>query len=56
MIDCINIQSDEIYRIQEELEDYKQKIQEHSKDTDLLKQLYEDGYIDIDVNPIQKDY
>ena len=55
MIDYMNNQVDEVERMQEELEDYKQRLDEHSKDTDLLKHLYEIGHIDMDGNPINKD-
>ena len=51
----MNNQEDEIERMKEELEDYKQRLNEHSKDTDLLKHLFEIGHIDIDENPINKD-
>ena len=55
MIDYMNNQEDEIERMREELEDYKQRLDEHLKDTDLLKHLFEIGHIDIDGNPINKD-
>ena len=54
MINYMNNQADEIERLQEELEEYKHRIDEHSKDTDLLKSLYEAGHIDLDGNPIDK--
>ena len=54
MINYMNNQADEIERLQEELEEYKQRINEHSKNTDLLKSLYEAGNIDLDENPIDK--
>ena len=37
--------------MKEELKFYKQKLEDHSSDTDLLKQLYDAGFIDIDGNP-----
>ena len=55
MIDHINKQADEIEQMREELENYKQKLEDHSRDTDLLKQLYDDGFIYIDGNPIRND-
>ena len=54
MIDYMNNQADEIERLKEELEEYKHRIDERSKDTDLLKSLYEAGHIDLDGNPIDK--
>ena len=36
------------------LEEAKQKLENHEKDTDLLKTLYENGFIDIDGNPTGK--
>ena len=54
MLDFIEEQRHEIEQMQEELEDYKQKLEDHSKDTDLLKNLYDRGYIDLDGNPINK--
>ena len=55
MIIHINKQTDEIERMREELENYKQKLEDHSRDTDLLKKLYDDGFIDIDGNLIRND-
>ena len=47
-------QADDIERLQEELDEHKQKLGDHSNDTELLKKLYERGYIDIDGNPTNK--
>ena len=54
MIDYMEQQADEIERIQEELEDCKRRLEDHSNDTELLKKLYEGGHIDADGNPINK--
>ena len=55
MINHIKKQADEIEQMRYELENYKQKLEDHSRDTDLLKQLYDDFFIDIDGNQIRYD-
>ena len=47
----ISKQADEKEQMKDELKFYKQKLEDHSRDTDLLKQLYDAGFIDIDDNP-----
>ena len=47
----ISKQADEIEKMKDELKLYKKKLEDHSRDTDLLKQLYDAGFIDIDGNP-----
>ena len=54
MIDYIDQQADDIERLQEELAEYKQKLEDHSKDTEPLKKLYKNGYIDMDGEPTNK--
>ena len=54
MIYYMQQQADDIERLQEELDEHKQKLEDHSNDTELLKELYERGYIDIDGNPTNK--
>ena len=54
MIDYMQQQADDIERLQEELDEHKQKLEDHSNDTELLQKLYERGYIDIDGNPTNK--
>ena len=51
----MNCLDDEIERMQEEIKNYSQRLEDHSKDTDLLKKLYGNGFIDIDGDPVQKD-
>ena len=50
--DLINQQTKQIEQMKEELDEYKNKLEDHMKDTDLLKKLYDNGYIDLDGNPI----
>ena len=38
-----------------ELDDCRARLKDHEKDTKLLKQLYDNGYIDLDGNPIERD-
>ena len=44
--------TDEIEHMQEELDELKQKLEDHSRNTDLLKHLYDGGYIDMHGDPI----
>ena len=48
----IDQQTKQIEQMKEELDEYKNKLEDHMKDSDLLKKLYDDGYIDLDGNPI----
>ena len=50
----IEKQGEEIEDLKQMLEEVKQKLEYHEKDTDLLKTLYENGFIDIDGNPTGK--
>ena len=50
----IEKQGEEIEDLKQMLEEAKQKLEDHEKDTDLLKILYENGFIDIDGNPTGK--
>ena len=54
IIDYMQQQADNIGRLQEELDERKQKLEDHSNDTELLKKLYERVYIDINGNPTHK--
>ena len=40
--------------MQEELDELKQKLEDHSRDTDLLKHLYDGVYIDMNGDPIPR--
>ena len=53
--ELIERQVDEIERLKDELNEYKEKIEYHERDSDILKQLYQDGFIDLDGKPIIKD-
>ena len=50
----IEKQDEEIVDLKQMLEEAKQKLEDHEKVTDLLKTLYENGFIDIDGNPTEK--
>ena len=54
-INLVEEQEDEIDKLKEELRACKSKLDDYSKDTDLLKKLYDDGYIDLDGNPIERE-
>ena len=54
MTDYIEKQADEIEHMQEELDELKQKLEDHFRDTDLLKHLYDGGYIDMNGDPIPR--
>ena len=43
--------TNKIEQTKEELKFYKKKLEDHSRDADLLKQLYDAGFIDIYGNP-----
>ena len=52
--EIIDQQVEQIEQTKEELEEYKDRLEEHSRDTDMLKRLYDDGFIDLNGNPIIK--
>ena len=54
MSELIETQADEIERMDIELDEYKERIENHERDTDILNQLYHDGFIDLDGHPIDK--
>ena len=37
-----------------ELADYKAKYEDRERDTQLLKKLYDNGYIDLEENPVDE--
>ena len=37
-----------------ELNDCKRRIEDHEKDSEILKQLYENGYIDLNGDPVDR--
>ena len=53
-INCIEQQEDVIENLKEELKDWKARLEYYSRDTDLLKKLYDDGYTDINGEPINR--
>ena len=40
--------------MKEELIDYRERVENHERDTELLKRLYENGYIDLNGDPIDR--
>ena len=40
--------------MKDKLNEYKDILEEHERDTELLKHLYENGYLDLDGNPIER--
>ena len=54
--DYIEKQYEEIDELKLMLKETTFKLEEHERDTDLLKNLYDKGFIDIDGNPIVKDH
>ena len=54
MSELIETQADEIERMKIELDEYKERIENHERDTDILNQLYHDGFIDLDGHLIDK--
>ena len=53
-IDYIDRQKDQIEDLKSELNDYKARLEERQKDTDLLNNLYSSGFIGIDGNTIDR--
>ena len=51
----IQQQAEEIEQMKNELDDCRVRLEDHEKDSELLKRLYENGYIDLDGNPIDRD-
>ena len=39
-----------------ELIEWKDRIEDYERDSQLLKRLYDDGYIDLEGNPVDKDH
>ena len=54
MIDWMQQQADEIEHLKEKLDKNTQDLEDHSRDTDLIKRLFERGYIDIEGNSIER--
>ena len=40
--------------MKEEFIDYRERVENHERDTELLKSLYENGYIDLNGDPIDR--
>ena len=51
----IEKQAEEINQMKEELIAYRERVENHERDTELLKRLYEDGYIDLNGDLINRD-
>ena len=54
MIKYIDDQEKKIDALRNELIECKERLEDHSNDTDMLKILYESGFIDIDGNLINR--
>ena len=54
MIDCMKQQADDIEHLNEMLEQFAQDLEDHSRDTELLKRLFERGYFDIEGNTVER--
>ena len=52
--DYMQQQAEDIEHLQEHIDEWKQKLEDHSKDTNLLKKLYDRGFIDINGDPTNK--
>ena len=50
LIECMKEQTNEIEHSQRKLKQYEQDLDDHSKDTELFRRLYESGHIDLDGN------
>ena len=55
LVALIEKQEEEINLMKEELIVYRKRIDNHEGDTELLKRLYENGYIDLNGDPINQD-
>ena len=55
MSEFIKRQEEEIERMKVELNECKERIEDHERDSELLKRLYDNGYIDLDGNPVGGD-
>ena len=55
LVALIEKQEEEINLMKEELIDYRKRIDDHEGDTELLKRLYENGYIDLNGDRINQD-
>ena len=53
-IDLIEQQKEEMNIMKDELKELNSRLEEHSKDSDLLRRLYENGCIDADGNTIDR--
>ena len=54
LTDCIERQKEIIEDLKMELVDFKSKYEDRERDTQLLQNLYNNGYIDLDGNPVDK--
>ena len=53
--ELVEKQDEEIEDLKQMLTDTKARLEEHERDSELLRSLYEKGYIDLDGSPIEKD-
>ena len=50
----IRQQVEEIDDMKNELNDCKRRIEDHEKDSEILKQLYDNGYVDLNGDPVDR--
>ena len=53
--DHISEQEEIIENLKNKLDECKQRIEDYQKDTDVLRKLYQEGYIDLDGKPIHNE-
>ena len=56
LVDLIERQDEEIKRMRDELNECRDRIENHERDSEFLKHLYENGYIDLNGNSIERDH
>ena len=55
LAELISRQAEEIEQMKDKLVECKVRIEDYERDSDILKRLYEDGFIDQDGNPVNRD-
>ena len=55
LAELISRQAEEIEQMKDEMVEYKVRVEDYERDSDILKRLYEDDFIDQDGNPVNRD-
>ena len=55
LTELISRQAEEIEQMKDELDECKVRIEDYERGSDILKRLHDDGFIDQDRNPVNKD-